>query len=73
MRMHRRRLRLLELVRVDNRRRTAQVGDGVCDAHPLAECHDPDFGLKKVYVKFEEHIACDFLLCGGKKVILVRR
>ena len=45
------------MVRVDDGRRPAEVGDGVRDAHALAEGQDTDFALEEVDVKLEEDIA----------------
>ena len=53
------------MVRVDDGRRPAEVGDGVRDAHALAEGHDTDFALEEVDVKLEEDVAGNFLLCKG--------
>ena len=52
------------MVRVDDGGRPAEVGDGVRDAHALAEGHDADFALEEVDVELEENVAGDLLLCS---------
>jgi hypothetical protein len=49
------------VVQILDGRRSTEVGNGIRDAHALAECHDADFGFEEVDVEFEEYIACDFL------------
>ena len=49
------------MVRVDDGGRPAEVGNGIRDAHALAEGHDTDFALEEVDVELEEDVAGDFL------------
>lgn len=69
---HGRCLREVGGVRVDEGWRTAEVGDGVCNAHPLAKRHDANFALEEIDVELEKHVTSYFLL-WGKDVLVINR